>query len=396
MRAVFFALVSLSLGFGLASAAWGSAKPGLKATSARGEAAAERRLLDIYELVAAARSREALASAELLVRDHPNFQLAQLVYGDLLAARSGPITMLGDVQMRASEGSAVTLAAMREEALLRLRAHRELAPAGTMPSQFVQLSASQRHAIAIDTAKARLYLFENGPAGLKLVEHFYVSVGKLGVGKAVEGDQRTPLGVYFVVSNLDPKTLRDFYGAGALPINYPNRHDIRSGRTGRGIWIHGAPPGQFARAPKASDGCVVLANPDLSRILRTVDVGTPVVIAQSLQWLKAPQLESPRLGFRSELDAWRQAKETGDMARLRTMYVRDAIPAAALGAAVKQGARGPGDLSLLSWKEGSSETMVVTFNDGAATAASSGQVRRQYWTRDSGSWKIFYDGVIRR
>ena len=35
---------------------------------------------------------QALAEAERLVGEHPNFRLAQLVYGDLLLARAGSIT----------------------------------------------------------------------------------------------------------------------------------------------------------------------------------------------------------------------------------------------------------------------------------------------------------------
>ncbi|MES2910327.1 MAG: hypothetical protein V4718_03000, partial [Pseudomonadota bacterium] len=46
---------------------------------------AEARLIDIYKLIGQAKTREALGKAEVLVRDAPTFQLAQLVYGDLLA-----------------------------------------------------------------------------------------------------------------------------------------------------------------------------------------------------------------------------------------------------------------------------------------------------------------------
>ncbi|MFM7113322.1 MAG: hypothetical protein ACKO26_19465, partial [Planctomycetota bacterium] len=44
----------------------------------------------------------------------------------------------------------------------------------------------------------RLYLFQNSPQGLTLLADYYISVGKLGTSKAVEGDQRTPLGVYYM------------------------------------------------------------------------------------------------------------------------------------------------------------------------------------------------------
>jgi L,D-transpeptidase YnhG len=177
------------------------------------------------------------------------------------------------------------LADLREESRIRLKALRERPPPGSIPSQFLALSPRTRHAIAVDTSKSRLYLFENSAEGLKLIANYYISIGKSGIEKSLEGDQRTPLVVYYITSNLDPKSLKDFYGSGALPINYPNPLDVSRGRTGGCIWLHGTPPGQFSRAPKASDGCVVLANPDLERIIRTVEVRTtPVVIAQQLHW----------------------------------------------------------------------------------------------------------------
>ncbi|MGH6640361.1 MAG: hypothetical protein ACREBY_17400, partial [Polaromonas sp.] len=52
---------------------------------------AEARLIEIYRQIGQANTREALRQAESLVQDHPNFQLAQLVYGDLLAGLTRPV-----------------------------------------------------------------------------------------------------------------------------------------------------------------------------------------------------------------------------------------------------------------------------------------------------------------
>lgn len=90
-----------------------------------------------------------------------------------------------------------------------------------MPVQFVGLAKRNKHAIAVDTDKSRLYLFENTSSGTRLLADYYVSVGKAGVGKNVEGDLRTPLGVYFITSNLNPKILENLYGTGALPSTSP-------------------------------------------------------------------------------------------------------------------------------------------------------------------------------
>ncbi|HZY19485.1 MAG TPA: L,D-transpeptidase family protein [Ramlibacter sp.] len=365
---------------------------------------AEARLLEVYRLIGAGEARRALVQAESLVREHPNFQLAQLVYGDLLTAQTRPVRSLGDVPDALGAGGAQLLAELREESQLRIRALRERPPAGAIPSQFLQLSPRSRHAIAVDTSRARLYLFENGPSGLKLLADYYISVGRSGIDKAVEGDLRTPLGVYYVTSNLDPKSLKDFYGVGALPINYPNPYDARRGKTGGGIWLHGTPPAQFSRAPKATDGCVVLANPDLDRIIRTVEVRTtPVVIASSLRWVAPQALQADARPFADTLAAWRAAKASGDINRTLSFYTPDMSangrPIADWLPQLKtelERARGRElelkDLSYLRWTD-SADTMVVTFGEVPA-GARTGPIKRQYWMRQGQQWKIFFEGVI--
>ena len=364
----------------------------------------EARLIEIYKLIGQANTRDALPKAESLVKDHPNFQLAQLVYGDLLVGRTRPVRNLGDVPDTIAKAAAAQLAELRQESLLRMRALRERPPAGMVPSQFLSLSPRVKHAIAVDAARSRLYLFENTPQGLKLLADYYISVGKSGIEKSIEGDLRTPLGVYFVTGNLDPKSLKDFYGSGALPINYPNQLDVKRGKTGGGIWLHGTPPAQFSRAPLSTDGCVVLANPDLERIVRTVEIRTtPVVIAQNLKWVAPQTFKTDGKSFEDAMNGWQAAKSSGDLGRLMTWYTPDFTSygktlgewTPSLQAEVKQQA-GHGvelkDVSYLRWTD-SNDTMVVTFGE-LVQGAKTGRTKRQYWTRQGTQWKIFFEGLI--
>ncbi|EHL24432.1 ErfK/YbiS/YcfS/YnhG [Acidovorax sp. NO-1] len=369
---------------------------------------AEARLLAVYRLTAEGRGREALRAAEALARDYPHFQLAQLAVGDLLTARTRPIRRLGDLpepdSVRSIEAAA-TLEDLRTESRQRVDAQRSRPPANTIPTQFLELSPRSRHAIAIDASRSRLYLFENSAKGLRLVADYYASVGKMGIEKSLEGDQRTPLGVYFITSRLDPATLKDFYGVGALPINYPNPLDLSRGKTGSGIWLHGTPSNQFARAPLATDGCLVLANPDLERILRTVEPrSTPVVIARQLQWVAPQAIQSERKSFDAVLNAWRDAKTQGDLSRLMAFYAPDFQGQrnkpleqwAQVLHAETRALRGRElhlkDKSYLRWTD-SADTMVVTFGE-VAEGARTGPVQRQYWARRGQQWQIFFEGVI--
>ena len=365
---------------------------------------AEARLIEIYKLIGQAKTRQALPLAERLVREHPNFQLAQLVYGDLLTAQLGPVRTMGNVPDTTAKAAAQQLVDLRKESQLRLQALRDRPAAGLIPSQLTNLSSQNKHVIAIDTSRARLYLFENSTTGLKLLNDYYISVGKSGIEKTAEGDLRTPLGVYFVTSNLDPKSLKDFYGSGALPINYPNQLDLKRGKTGSGIWLHGSPPAQFSRAPLATDGCVVLANPDLERIIRTVRVRTtPVLIAQSLKWVAPQTIKADNKPFEDAFRAWQSAKSSGDMSRLMSWYTADfssngktlAQWTPALQAEIKK-LDGRNielkDVSYMRWTD-TNDTMVVTFGE-LAQGAKTGQTKRQYWMRQGDQWKIFFEGII--
>ncbi|MDB5892074.1 MAG: hypothetical protein JWP47_2905 [Polaromonas sp.] len=376
----------------------------VKPAPAHRDGETEARLIEIYRLIGQASTRVALAKAEKLVKDHPNFQLAQLVYGDLLAGRTRPVLTPGDVPDATARQAATQLAELRQESLQRLRALRERPTPGMLPSQFLALSPKVRHAIAVDASRSRLYLFENGPEGMKLLTDYYISVGKSGIEKTLEGDLRTPVGVYFVTGNLDPKSLKDFYGSGALPINYPNQLDVKRGKTGSGIWLHGTPPAQFSRAPLSTDGCVVLANPDLERIVKTVEIRTtPVVIANSLKWVAPQSARADSKSFEDALKGWHAAKSSGDISRVMDWYAPDFTSygktlttwAPALQAELKQ-AGGNGvelkDVSYLRWTD-SDDTMVVTFGE-LVQGARVGRTKRQYWSREGSQWKIFFEGTI--
>lgn len=373
---------------------------------------AEARLIDIYQHIGQGQHREAMRLAETLVADHPNFQLAQLVLGDLLSLQTRPVRQLGDVPDTQALAANEQLGALRDESRRRLRALTERPPEGRIPDQILALAPRSRHAIAIDASRSRLYLFENlaaatDPAGsappqLRLIGDFYISVGLSGIEKIVEGDQRTPLGVYYITGNLNPANLPDLYGVGALPINYPNALDLRRGKTGHGIWLHGTPRAQFVRAPQASDGCVVLSNPDLKRLLATVAIRTtPVIIAPELHWVAPESLAQDRTDFDAALQAWREAKSRGELDSLKAMYAEQfrgqGGHADPWWSRMDRELRDKGtraielrELSLLRWRD-SDDTMVVTFGE-ALEGQSRSVNKRQYWGRENGHWKIFFEG----
>jgi murein L,D-transpeptidase YafK len=136
-----------------------------------------------------------------------------------------------------------------------------------------------------------------------------ISIGKNGIGKQVEGDLRTPVGVYQFTSFLADARLDDYYGAGAYPVNFPNSWDRLQQRSGHGIWLHGLPKGVDSRPPRDSEGCVIIDNPSFTALSEFVAPGESlVVLSRSMTWL-APGSAQAAGDIVEAIEGWRLAWE---------------------------------------------------------------------------------------
>ena len=89
-RATAAGALVLTIALLLSTSAWAQPKQEhpVRGTAQTHSMGPEARLIEIYRLISQGQSRPALILAERLVKDQPHFQLAQLVYADLLLARS--------------------------------------------------------------------------------------------------------------------------------------------------------------------------------------------------------------------------------------------------------------------------------------------------------------------
>src|SRR5687768_5322189 len=290
----------------------------LAASSAFGAPTPEDKLSRVFESIEGNQLDEAMTRVDALIREYPNFRLAHLVRGDLLLARSRPLQTFGNVGKTVPPEK---VDGLRNEALARLRALRQRPAEDRLPRYVLQLHAEQKHVLVVDSRRSRLYVFSNAEGRPRLIADYYVTLGKNGIDKAREGDQKTPVGVYHVTANLPRKKLTDFYGSGAFPINYPNEFDRRLGRNGHGIWLHGVPSDVYSRPPRASDGCIVLANADLESLGQYVQVGlTPVIIADEIEWSDAASLEAERRSLAAAVEQWRTDWQSRDTERYLAHY----------------------------------------------------------------------------
>jgi murein L,D-transpeptidase YafK len=151
-----------------------------------------------------------------------------------------------------------------------------------------------------------------------------MSIGQNGVGKQRAWDRRTPLGLYFVVDQLDTERMPDKYGITAFPLDYPNEWDRLNRRTGDGIWLHGVQKGPDRRPEYDTDGCIALPNDDLAALEERIRPGlTPVVVTRDVDYLEDEDLASLRAGLKSALDAWAASLAARDLHAYLSLYADD-------------------------------------------------------------------------
>lgn len=363
----------------------------------------EEMLVRIFAEIENNRLNNALELTEALLRQHPNYRLANLIKGDLLLARAQPIQTFGAL----TDAPVDKVADLRAEAITRLKGYREKPSADFVPRYLLQMQPDQRFAIVVDTKRSRLYVYENDRENggrPRFVADYYVTQGKRGAEKNVEGDKKTPVGVYHVTANLPKQKLADLYGSGAFPINYPNEWDKQQGRNGSGIWLHGTPSDTFARPPRASDGCVVLTNQDLDVVSKNLQVGlTPVIISPSVEWLSLDDWAKERDALNQTIESWRSDWESRDSDRFLKHYSRRfksgdqdfdqfAQQKRQINASKDWIKIGINNVSVFR-NPGKEEVVVVTFDqDYRSNNLDDRMKKRQYWVREDNQWKIIYEG----
>lgn len=196
-----------------------------------------------------------------------------------------------------------------------------------LPSEFIQIGKHIDHVVLVDLASSDLYLFDTRTATPKLIKKHYISSGEAGFGKLVEGDLKTPLGVYRINNFRSDASLPSLYGSGALTLNYPNALDKALGRTGYGIWLHGNPPVNRSRSPRSSEGCVTMANDHLLDLHEQINIDrTKVVLTNDVQWIEKNKIANQRERFQELFTQYRNAWLNNNIDDLKAIYTTKALP----------------------------------------------------------------------
>lgn len=373
-------------------------KPELSSVAALAEDLLVKSLLEITQ----GKNQQALDTIEQLLRSTPNFKLANLVRGDLLMAQGKHLQGFGSADNNPTEA----IKDLQDEARVRLERYLSNANQAKLPNLLLAPNQQQSHVIVVDTDKSRLYLYKNAHEKLTYVADYYITVGKNGLDKQIEGDKRTPIGVYFVGKKIT-RPLADMYGDAAYPLNYPNEWDRLHNKKGSGIWLHGTPSNTYSRAPRASDGCVVLSKPDLNALAPILQTGTtPVIIANNLKWLEANKTSTDKQALKDALDNWLRDWQSQNTSKYLAHYSHDFFSngvnyqqwsdhkASVLASKAKIDIA-LSDISMFAYPDAAKKLVVVNFTqDYNSQNLSNKMQKRQYWILEKNTWKIIFEGAV--
>ena len=372
----------------------------------------EASLLKVFAYIDSAEYAKAESLLDKLIEETPEFSLAHLIKGDLLAMQVRPLLGIGKneiLEKVARSKYQQELGNLRDEMDIRLKNYHNQFVSTKIPQALLLMSQSVDTAILIDKSKNRLYLFkrQNDLLPPKLIQDFYVSTGKLRGNKTVRGDLKTPEGVYFITRFIPDSNLPDKYGIGAFPVNYPNELDNKLGKTGYGIWLHGTTSDSYSRPPLDSEGCVVLPNIDLASIKHLITPGkTPIIIAESLQWIEFDEWSRTRKDVLASIESWRNDWQSLDVDKYLQHYDENfwsgSHNLSSWRARKKSLARSKkyqkikfDDISLFAYPgEAAEEAIVVArFRQSYQSNNYNSEMhKRVYLAKNDNNWKILFEG----
>lgn len=158
----------------------------------------------------------------------------------------------------------------------------QIAPADELKLYVQNISAdSIPNVLLVDKSRQCLFVLNsNAPAHIQIVDTFRITTGKIDGNKEKEGDQKTPEGIYRIVSSIPGEQLPPRYGPVAFVLDYPNLADQIQNRNGSNIWIHGR---DEAIVDRQTEGCISLENGKLLQLADYITLQqTLVIIIDSL------------------------------------------------------------------------------------------------------------------
>jgi len=180
----------------------------------------------------------------------------------------------------------------------------ELDPKG---EKLEALLAGHFAVVIFNKSANRLYLARYNGEKIELLKSYHALYGKLPGDKHIEGDLRTPEGVYYFNSFAKYPQISKKLGEMAIGLNYPNPIDKLDGKTGYDILLHATFEDGRLQRNFDSEGCVVTQNKNVEEISHFVQLGvTPMLIYGALkpEHLEPQKFEGLPSFFNKWVAAW--------------------------------------------------------------------------------------------
>ena len=197
--------------------------------------------------------------------------------------------------------------------------------ARSVPAAIIALPENE-NAILVEKQTQKFYIYraDPGAGNVKQIFETACSTGEVFGPKVQAGDKKTPEGIYFLIDEYEDRYLTPIYGKRAFPIDYPNFMDIRQGKNGSAIWIHGTD-----KVLKSMDtnGCIAVENQDVLMLSDYITLhATPLVIVEKIVYMTPEEQQQAKDRILSFVNNWIQAHITGSYHDYLSFYSPGYLP----------------------------------------------------------------------
>ena len=182
-------------------------------------------------------------------------------------------------------------------------------PPDQLPTALISLKSETGtftpYAFLVDKRARTLSVWQSSDDSVKLVGAWPTDIGERDGDKLIQGDRRTPEGIYFFQTAMDGRRV-DFskYGSRIFTLDYPNYFDRLEKKTGTGIWFHSIP--ETKSLQRGSRGCVVVRNAVIQDLAKFIDLRrTPMLIVNHVDYVEPTKWAELRGQLRDFIDGWR-------------------------------------------------------------------------------------------
>jgi len=199
----------------------------------------------------------------------------------------------------------------------------EISFAASVPGALIRIPESE-NAIIVEKKSQTLYVYSEKNGLVSPVFQAPCSTGAKSGPKTQAGDKRTPEGVYFLKDEFEDRYLTPVYGQKAFPSDYPNFLDLRLGKQGSAIWIHGT---DKVLKPMDSNGCIALENKNILALSDYIHLdATPLIIVEQINYTTLDNLMQIQKQINGFLNQWAKALAAQSYHEYLSFYDQTYLP----------------------------------------------------------------------